>query len=72
MSSIAVVPSAIHRGADELPWVDAGGVLLRVSHVSERHGVAVIQNHLTEGYTAIRNGGWPRCLRQPWRSFYRF
>ena len=45
------IPTAVHRGADELPWVDIGeGALLKVLQVKEREGLWVIQNRFTPGY----------------------
>jgi quercetin dioxygenase-like cupin family protein len=45
------IPTAIHRGADELPWVDIGeGSLLKVLQVKEREGLWVIQNRFSSGY----------------------
>ncbi len=33
------IPTAIHRGDDELPWVDIGeGSLLKVLQIKEREG----------------------------------
>lgn len=47
MSEATAVPSAIHRGDDELPWVDAGeGTLIRVLQVSEGQGLFIIENLL--------------------------
>ena len=37
--TVTEIPSAIHRGDDELPWVDIGdGSLLKVLHIKEREG----------------------------------
>ena len=45
------VPTAIHRGDDELPWVDIGeGSLLKVLQVKEREGLWVIRNRFMPGY----------------------
>jgi len=45
------LPSAIHRGDDELPWVDiGGGSLLKVLQVKEREGLWVIRNRFEAGY----------------------
>ena len=45
------VPTAIHRGDDELPWVDIGeGSLLKVLQVKEREGLWVIRNRFQAGY----------------------
>jgi quercetin dioxygenase-like cupin family protein len=44
-------PTAIHRGDDELPWVDIGdGSLLKVLHIKEREGLWVIRNRFSPGY----------------------
>ena len=45
------VPTAIHRGDDELPWVDIGeGSLLKVLQIKEREGLWVIRNRFQAGY----------------------
>jgi quercetin dioxygenase-like cupin family protein len=45
------VPTAIHRGDDDLPWVDIGeGSLLKVLQVKEREGLWVIRNRFAAGY----------------------
>ena len=45
------VPTAIHRGDDDLPWVDIGeGSLLKVLQVKEREGLWVIRNRFGAGY----------------------
>jgi len=45
------LPTAIHRGDDELPWVDiGGGSLLKVLQVKEREGLWVIRNRFMPGY----------------------
>ena len=45
------VPTAIHRGDDELPWVDIGdGSLLKVLQIKEREGLWVIRNRFMPGY----------------------
>ena len=45
------IPTAVHRGDDELPWVDIGeGSLLKVLHVKEREGLWVIRNRFMPGY----------------------
>jgi 2,4'-dihydroxyacetophenone dioxygenase len=64
-------PTAIHRGEDELPWVDAGeGVHLRVLAVLEREGLWIIHNRFEPGvkvqrhkhtgpvYAHTFSGGW--------------
>jgi quercetin dioxygenase-like cupin family protein len=45
------VPTAIHRGEEELPWVDIGdGSLLKVLQVKTREGLWVIRNRFMPGY----------------------
>ncbi|MGQ0824305.1 MAG: 2,4'-dihydroxyacetophenone dioxygenase family protein [Actinomycetota bacterium] len=45
------LPTAIHRGDDELPWVDIGeGSLLKVLQIKEREGLWVIRNRFQPGY----------------------
>jgi quercetin dioxygenase-like cupin family protein len=45
------IPTAIHRGDDELPWVDlGGGNLLKLLQVKEREGLWVIRNRFAPGY----------------------
>jgi quercetin dioxygenase-like cupin family protein len=45
------IPTAVHRGNDELPWVDiGGGSLLKVLQVKEREGLWVILNRFEPGY----------------------
>ena len=49
--TVTEIPSAIHRGDDELPWVDIGdGSLLKVLHIKEREGLWVIRNRFAPGY----------------------
>ena len=46
-------PTAVHIGADDLPWVDIGhGNTMRVLQVSEQRAWAVVQNVLRAGYEA--------------------
>ncbi len=45
------IPRAIHRGADELPWVDIGeGSLMRVLHTDVETGLWVVHNRFRPGY----------------------
>jgi quercetin dioxygenase-like cupin family protein len=45
------IPTAIHRGDDELPWVDIGdGSKLKVLQVKEREGLWIIRNIFMPGY----------------------
>ena len=46
------VPTAIHRGDDDLPWVGIGDdSYLKVLQVKEREGLWVIRNRFAPGYT---------------------
>ena len=50
MTAIAEIPTAIHRGDDELPWVDIGdGSYLKVIQVREAEGLWVIRNRFAPG-----------------------
>lgn len=50
VSAPTASPSALHRGDDELPWVDAGeGNLIRVLMVAEQQGIFVLENILRGG-----------------------
>jgi quercetin dioxygenase-like cupin family protein len=45
------VPTAVHIGADELPWADMGnGNKLKVVQVKEREGLWIVQNILQAGF----------------------
>ena len=49
--TLTEIPTAIHRGDDELPWVDIGeGSLLKVLQIKEREGLWVIRNRFMPGY----------------------
>lgn len=49
--SIATVPRAIHRGEEELPFVDIGdGSLLQLLQVDVEHGLWVIRTRFQPGY----------------------
>lgn len=51
MSMIDVAPEAVHKGADELPFVDiGGGNLLKVIMVDEGQGLWVIENVFQNGF----------------------
>ena len=51
MTAIATPPSAVHIGAEELPFVDlGGGNKLKVLQVKEREGLWVIRNRFMPGY----------------------
>ena len=50
MTMLNEAPTAIHRGDDELPWVDLGdGVELKVLQVNINHGLWVIRNRFAPG-----------------------
>lgn len=52
MTMIAEIPTAVHRGDDELPWVDIGdGSLLKVLQIKQTEGLWVIRNRFQPGYT---------------------
>ena len=52
MSVVETAPTAIHRGEDELPFVDLGdGTLLQLLQVDLANGVWVIRNHFPPGVT---------------------
>ena len=45
------IPTAIHIGSDELPWVDIGdGSKLKVLQVKEGEGLWIVQNIFQAGY----------------------
>jgi quercetin dioxygenase-like cupin family protein len=49
-------PSALHVGADELPFVDiGGGSLLKVIQVKEREGLWIVENVFQAGYEVQRH-----------------
>src|SRR6266480_4729188 len=51
MSLIETAPTAVHVGADELPFVDiGGGNLLKVIQVKEREGLWIIENVFMNGF----------------------
>ena len=52
----SVVPEAVHRGHDELPWVDLGdGVLLQLLHVKVDEGLWVVRNRFPAGARVVRH-----------------
>src|SRR5438270_12875277 len=52
MSVVETAPTAIHRGEDELPFVDLGdGFLLQLLQVDLANGVWVIRNHFPPNLT---------------------
>ena len=45
------IPTAVHIGADELPWADIGsGSKMKVLQVKEREGLWIVQNIFQAGY----------------------
>ena len=51
MALIESAPSAVHVGADDLPFVDiGGGSLLKVIQVKEREGLWIVENIFQAGY----------------------
>ena len=51
MALIESAPTAVHVGADELPFVDiGGGNLLKVIQVKEREGLWIVENVFMEGF----------------------
>jgi len=51
MALTADVPSAVHVGADELPFVDiGGGNKLKVLQVKEREGLWIVENIFMNGF----------------------
>jgi 2,4'-dihydroxyacetophenone dioxygenase len=51
MSLTENIPTAIHVGADELPWVDIGdGSKLKVIQVKEGEGLWIVENIFQAGY----------------------
>ena len=50
------VPTAVHIGADELPFVDIGdGSKLKVIQVKEREGLWIVENIFGNGYEVQRH-----------------
>jgi quercetin dioxygenase-like cupin family protein len=51
MALIESAPTAVHVGADELPFVDiGGGSLLKVIQVKEKEGLWIVENIFQAGY----------------------
>src|SRR5215467_1946260 len=49
-------PSAIHVGADDLPWVDIGeGSKMKVIQVKEREGLWIVENIFQAGYAVQKH-----------------
>src|SRR5436853_5861194 len=56
MALIESAPSAVHIGADDLPFVDiGGGSLLKVIQVKEREGLWIVENIFRAGYEVQRH-----------------
>src|SRR5918998_4006215 len=56
MSLTENIPTAIHVGADELPWVDiGGGSKLKVIQVKETEGLWIVENLFQSGYEVQRH-----------------
>ena len=50
------VPTAVHIGADELPFVDIGdGSKLKVLQVKEAEGLWIVENVFQAGYEVQRH-----------------
>jgi 2,4'-dihydroxyacetophenone dioxygenase len=50
--TLTEIPTAVHVGADDLPWVDIGdGSKLKVVQVNEGEGLWIVQNVFQAGYT---------------------
>ena len=51
MTIVNEAPTAVHIGADELPWADMGkGNKLKVLQVKEREGLWIVQNIFQAGF----------------------
>jgi 2,4'-dihydroxyacetophenone dioxygenase len=51
MTVTDAIPTAIHVGADDLPWADIGdGSKLKVVQVKEREGLWIVQNVFQAGF----------------------
>lgn len=51
MTMINEVPTAVHVGADQLPWAEIGnGNKLKVVQVKEREGLWIVQNIFQAGF----------------------
>jgi len=51
MTLTSAMPTAVHVGADELPWADiGGGSKLKVLQVKEREGLWIVANIFQAGY----------------------
>ena len=51
MAMALEVPTAVHRGRDDLPWADLGdGSLIKVLQIDETQGLWIIENVYKPGY----------------------
>src|SRR2546422_4097904 len=51
MALVNEIPTAVHIGADDLPWADIGdGSKLKVLQVKEREGLWIVQNVFQTGF----------------------
>jgi hypothetical protein len=51
MTLTSEMPTAVHVGADELPWADiGGGSKLKVLQVKEQEGLWIVANIFQAGY----------------------
>jgi 2,4'-dihydroxyacetophenone dioxygenase len=51
MTTTPAIAETLHRGADELPWVDMGdGTRMKVAYVDLSHGIWVVQNEFQAGF----------------------
>src|SRR5437879_12457760 len=51
MTAIQTAPEAVHRGADELPFVDIGnGNKMKVIQVDENQGLWIVENIFQAGF----------------------
>jgi 2,4'-dihydroxyacetophenone dioxygenase len=56
MTMLNEAPTAVHIGADELPFVDIGdGSKLKVIQVKEREGLWIVENRFRAGYEVQRH-----------------
>ena len=54
MTAINTAPLAVHKGADELPWVEIGdGNKLKVIMVDEGQGLWIVENIFQSGFDVL-------------------
>jgi len=54
MTAIDTAPLAVHKGADELPWVEIGdGNKLKVIMVDEGQGLWIVENIFQSGFDVL-------------------